>query len=106
MSKANFTYKLKIFANHECIIITDKFDSESTETTVKDDIQNVLNIIHSTERVDPKNCIIVFDDPAGVHWDGYDAKEDKFELLQATSPYHAINRWLKRMREAAANGNQ
>ena len=105
MSKSNYTYKLEYFAGVECLLIEDQHVYGTRLKTVTNNIENVIKEIEEAEHTDVSMHVIVIKDTAGK-WDGYSAANDQFELLQASNPYHAINRWLKRVMEAGANGNQ
>lgn len=91
MVKAKFTYEVSEFAGRNCIFIV---DIGQQDTSVTNDIENVVAEICETENISAKDYMIVYQDSDGM-WDGWDHKSKQFVSLQCANRFHAVRRYIK-----------
>lgn len=97
MSKAAYTHEVIDVRGTKCIVIEDLNDGRMSVTN---DIENVVAEICQLEKIEePKTCIIVYKDTEG-NWDGWDSANNHFVALGKTNSMHAINSYMKKLREA------
>lgn len=89
--KADFTYKMTKFDGIPVISIIDK---NLGSTSVTNDIENVVEFICDKERLDPKDCAIIYRDNFG-DWDGWNPLNKWFISLSTKAQSMAIKKIIK-----------
>lgn len=89
--KSDYSFEVKEFAGRNCIFIVDLNKGNASVTST---IANVVKEISDAEKLDPEQCLIVYQDSDGK-WDGW-AADRGIIGLQADNQYHAINRLKKK----------
>ncbi|GEO08721.1 hypothetical protein [Segetibacter aerophilus] len=96
MARAKYTYEKTDVKGNICLVIT---DADQGQMSVTNDIETVVAKICEKEELKPEKCIIVYKDSEGA-WDGYDAEHNHFVSLGGGHWMHAINKYLKMLRES------
>lgn|GEM_PF-3098578 len=92
MASTDYKYQIKERAGKKCIIIEDKCLGG---VPVESDIQKILVEISAKERIDPKECLVVFRDRNG-DWDGWNAELGVFVALYMRDWIAAVDFFRRR----------
>ncbi len=96
MSRADYIHSLEMYKNKvDCIVIE---DLNLGNTSVTNDIENVIKEICHLENVVKEQFMIVYADSTG-QWDGYDATTNEFVGLGMDEWFEAVELWLSRKTE-------
>lgn len=93
--KSDYDYSVETVQGKNCIIIT---DLDQGNTSVTNNIDNVIEEIARIEEIDPAEHLIVYRDSTKT-WDGYDYTGRNFVALNAHSSNMAISRYIKLQEE-------
>ncbi|MGB3452915.1 MAG: hypothetical protein WBA59_03695 [Moheibacter sp.] len=87
--RAQYNYAIVEKYNQKHVLIEDK---NMGEMSVTNDIENVVDEICQTNKINPENAVSLYRDSEGV-WDGYDRKTDRFIYLGANNSQSAIEKF-------------
>lgn len=91
MARSSYEYSIIAVTPEKVgIVIWDK----NVGMSVTNDIKNVVDEISASERLNPKDCLIVYRDSMGI-WDGWSAVNNEFIALQCKTWAQAIDKIQK-----------
>lgn len=87
--RAQYNYAILERYNRKYVLIEDK---NMGEMSVTNDIENVVDEICQTNKINPETVAFLYKDSEGV-WDGYDRKRNRFIYLGAINSQSAIEKF-------------
>jgi hypothetical protein len=97
MARADYNHSITEEQGEKVITI---IDLNLGNTSVTNDIENVVEEIAQAHDIEPNDYMIIYRD-SDLRWDGWDAKTESYVPLNATTKFNAIENyqaWKKKLK--------
>lgn len=91
MNHSDYTYQIENYAGRNIIVVE---DLNLGNTSVTNNIENILNEICRIEKIFIHSYMVIYKDSEGV-WGGYEHKDERFISLNEVSWQDAVSKYAQ-----------